>query len=130
MKNKDKKKEQTIEASSTETSKFNPPALQTHYYDILIEPIITEKTMHLFGEENKITFKVSRNVSKDVIKTAFEAVFGVEVVKVRTVNVRAKAKKVGRYVGKTSRYKKAVITLLPGHSISLFQTSSVLGNQR
>lgn len=105
---------------------FVAPKIQTHYYDLLKKPILTEKTMKLFETENKLAYQVCIDVSKDVIKTAFEAVFGVKVVKVRTINVRPKDKKIGRYSGKTSSYKKAIITLLPGHSISLFQPQSVL----
>lgn len=78
--------------------------------DIIIKPVITEKSMDEL-QNGKYTFKVAKNANKIEIKKAVEALFGVEVAKVNTLNVNGKAKRVGRFEGRTSDWKKAVITL-------------------
>ena len=88
-------------------------------YDVISTPIVTEKTMKLMQDENKFTVKVAKDANKLQIKEAFEAIFNVKVVKVNTVNVRAKAKRVGRYTGTVSGYKKAIITVAEGQEVSL-----------
>lgn len=80
--------------------------------DIIIRPIITEQSMD--GLPNgKYTFQVAKDANKLEIKDAVEALFNVEVVKVNTVNCRGKQKRVGRFVGKTASYKKAIVTINP-----------------
>ena len=78
--------------------------------DIIIKPVITEKSM-AGAVDKKYTFKVAKNANKIEIKKAVEALFGVEVAKVNTLNVNGKAKRVGRFEGRTSDWKKAVVTL-------------------
>ena len=78
--------------------------------DIIIKPVITEKSM-VELQNGKYTFKVAKNANKIEIKKAVEALFGVEVAKVNTLNVNGKAKRVGRFEGRTSDWKKAVVTL-------------------
>ena len=78
--------------------------------DIIIKPVITEKSMDEL-QNGKYTFKVAKNANKIEIKKAAEALFGVEVAKVNTLNVNGKAKRVGRFEGRTSDWKKAVVTL-------------------
>ena len=85
-----------------------------HITDVLRKPVLTEKTMKLMQEENKYTFDVALSSNKTEIKQA------VKVTSVNTINVRAKTKRVGRYVGKTARRKKAIVTLAEGNSINLF----------
>ena len=63
------------------------------------------------SRNGKYTFKVAKNANKIEIKKAVEALFGVEVAKVNTLNVNGKAKRVGRFEGRTSDWKKAVVTL-------------------
>ena len=82
-----------------------------NYRDIIKAPIITEKTSKLQMDDNVYTFKVDINAKKMEIKKAIENIFKVKVLKVNTVNVRAKAKRVGRYEGKTAKYKKAYVKL-------------------
>lgn len=77
---------------------------------IIIKPVITEKSMDEL-QNGKYTFKVAKNANKIEIKKAVEALFGVEVAKVNTLNVNGKAKRVGRFEGRTSDWKKAVVTL-------------------
>ncbi len=78
--------------------------------DIIIKPVITEKSMDEL-QEGKYTFKVAKDANKTEIKKAVEALFGVEVAKVNTLNVNGKEKRMGRFVGKTSSWKKAIVTL-------------------
>lgn len=79
-------------------------------HDVIIRPIITEKSMQM-AEEKKYTFVVAKTANKIQIKQAAEEVFGVEVKKVYTMNYRGKEKRMGRNVGRTSSYKKAIIQL-------------------
>ena len=92
--------------------KFAAPTLKA--LDVIIAPVVTEKTMKLQQEENKVTVKVSPKANKTEVKIAFESIFNVKV-----VNVRAKAKRVGRYEGKVSGYKKAIVTLSPEENLNL-----------
>ena len=88
------------------------------YTDIIIAPVITEKAA-IQAEANIYTFKVAKDANKIEIKKAIEEAFGVHVVKINTLNTKAKAKRVGRYTGKTKTYKKAFITLADGDKIEL-----------
>ena len=79
-------------------------------YDVIKRPILSEKSY--VGISNKIyTFEVARAATKSEIKVAVETVFGVKVAKVNTSNYDGKVKRQGRTEGKTSAYKKAIITL-------------------
>ena len=78
--------------------------------DIIISPVITERSMDNL-QEGKYTFRVAKDANKSEIKKAVEKLFGVEVSKVNTLNVRGKEKRVGRYFGKTASWKKAIVTL-------------------
>ncbi len=80
--------------------------------DIIIKPVITEKSMDGL-QAGKYTFKVAKDATKPEIKKAVEKLFGVEVAKVTTMNVKGKMKRLGRYEGMTPSWKKAVITLTP-----------------
>ena len=80
--------------------------------DIIIAPVITEKSMSGISEK-KYTFKVAGNASKLEIADAVEKLFKVDVAKVNTVNVRGKARRMGRYEGYTASWKKAIVTLKP-----------------
>ena len=78
--------------------------------DIVIAPVITEKSM-IDAKNKKYTFKVASDSNKVEIATAVETLFGVKVESVNTVSVRGRNKRVGRYSGTTSAWKKAVVTL-------------------
>ena len=88
------------------------------YTDIIIAPVITEKSAAQ-AEQNVYSFKVATSANKIEIKNAIEAAFGVTVVKVNTLNTKAKSKRVGRYTGQTKTYKKAIVTLKDGDKIEL-----------
>lgn len=80
-------------------------------YDVIKKPIITESSM-LAMDEKKYTFEVDGRAHKLLIKQAVEALFeGVKVASVNTVNVKPKAKRVGKYTGYTNKVKKAIVTL-------------------
>ena len=82
----------------------------TNPHDIIIKPIVTEQRMAAMAE-NKYTFVVSKSANKTEIKKAVEAIFGVNVEKVNTLNYDGKVKRMGRSVGRTASFKKAVVKL-------------------
>ena len=79
-------------------------------HDIIIKPIITERSMDAL-QSGKYTFKVDKNANKIEIADAVEKLFDVKVAKVNTLNCNGRTKRVGRYVGKTADWKKAIVTL-------------------
>lgn len=95
--------------------------MELKFYDIIKEPIITEKSMQLKEQYNKYTFKVAPNANKIEIKNAVEALFNVKVLSVNIINVLPKNKRVGQYAGKTSAYKKAICKLADGNKIDAFE---------
>ena len=93
-----------------------------HDFDVIIEPVITEKTMSLMQEQNKVTVRVSGKANRADVKKAFEKVFGVKVTQVNIFNVPAKeTTRGGRYKGTISGFKKAVVTVKEGQAIDLFK---------
>jgi large subunit ribosomal protein L23 len=87
---------------------------------IIVRPILTEKSAELEADFNQYTFEVHRRANKIEIRKAVEIVFGVRVDKVRTMVVRGDVRRVGRFYGKTRQWKKAVVTLHPGDSIDFY----------
>ena len=79
-------------------------------YDVLIRPIVSEKSMDDTAEK-KYTFVVDRRANKTEIKKAVEEAFGVQVLKVYTANFNGKFKRQGMNTGYTSAYKKAIVKL-------------------
>lgn len=88
------------------------------YTNIIIAPVVTEKSAYA-NENNVYTFKVAKSANKIQIKKAIEKAFGVTVVNVNTLNTKSKAKRVGKYTGKTKTYKKAFVTVKDGDKIEL-----------
>jgi len=86
--------------------------------EIVKKPIVTEKSME-GAAYNKYTFRVDPKANKIEIRKAIEKIFNVKVTKVNTLNVEGKERKRGRYVGKTSDWKKAVVTLREGDKIEI-----------
>ena len=93
--------------------------MDTKYLEIVKAPVITEKAANLGQNEGKYVFKVDPKANKTEIKQAIEKLFNVKVQEVRTVNVKPKKRRVGRYAGLTNRSKKAIVTLAEGQSIEL-----------
>ncbi len=90
-----------------------------NYRDVIKAPIVTEKSADLAQNKNTITFSVACDANKTQIKQAVEKIFNVKVESVNTINVKPKKKRVGRYVGKTNKVKKAIVKLKEGSSIEL-----------
>ena len=78
--------------------------------EIIIKPIVTEKSSSEL-EQGKYTFKVAKNATKIQIANSVEALFGVKVLKVNTINVQGKMKRVGANEGKRPDWKKAIVTI-------------------
>ena len=89
---------------------------------IIIRPIVSEKSMYLMEEENKYTFEVLKTATKPHIARAIEEIFDVKVLKVNTMNVAGKPRRVRIAKGTTRSWKKAIVTLAPGDSIELFSS--------
>jgi large subunit ribosomal protein L23 len=94
-------------------------------HQILISPLITEKMTNMSADGGKYGFLVNTNANKIEIAKAIEKKFNVHVASVRTINHSGKTKtqfrKSGRFVGKTAKYKKAIVTLKKGETIELFE---------
>jgi len=82
----------------------------TNAYDIIKRPIITERTTEMMNDKRYV-FEVDPRAHKIQIKQAVEEIFGVKVKKVNTINVKGKPKRMGRYVGRTKNWKKAIVQL-------------------
>lgn len=90
-------------------------------YSIVKRPLVTEKSMTGVAS-NKYTFEVSMEANKIEIGQAIEKIFNVKVLKVNTLKVKGKKKKIGRHPeGMTPDMKKAVVTLTPGQRIEIFE---------
>ena len=91
-----------------------------HPYDVILRPLITEKGTFL-AEQNKYAFRVAKGANKHQIKEAVERAFDVHVLKVNTMVMPGKTKRVGRSVGSTAEWKKALVTLAEGERIEFFE---------
>ena len=80
-------------------------------YDIILKPVITEASMTATATQKKYTFRVANDATKIDIARAVEELFGVEVEKVNTISVNGHSRRMGRYEGMTSSWKKAIVTL-------------------
>ena len=107
------------EVEVVEERKFAAPTIKA--LDVIIAPVVTEKSMKLQQEQNKVTIKVAKTANKTEVKLAFESIFNVKVVDVKIVNVAAKAKRVGRYEGTVPGYKKAIVSIDPADNINLYK---------
>lgn len=87
--------------------------------ELIKYPLLTDKTTKLI-EENQYSFAVSKKANKSLIKQAIEYIFQVKVKSINTSNQPHKKRRVGKFIGKKSSYKKAMITLHDGNTIKLF----------
>ncbi len=90
-------------------------------YDIVLRPIITEKSTLLKDVGNQYIFEVQRNANKIEIRKAVEKLFKVKVVSVQVSNMEGKKKRLGKFAGKKSDWKKAVVKLSPKDKITIFE---------
>lgn len=88
---------------------------------IVRQALITEKGTTLRETRNQYHFEVARDANKIEIRRAIEVIFSVKVEEVRTMQMRGKVKRQGRYQGKRSDWKKAIVTLQPEQKIELFE---------
>ena len=92
--------------------------MDTKYLEIIKAPVITEKS-GVIAQNGKYVFKVDSRANKIEIKQAIEKIFNVHVKEIRTINVKPKKIRVGRYTGLTNRCKKAIVKLAEGEEINL-----------
>lgn len=90
-------------------------------HQVIIRPVISEKSYTLIETEGQYTFQVDKRANKNQIKAAIESAFDVSVYKVNTSNVKSKPKRQGLTRGRTATWKKAVVRLAEGDSIELFE---------
>ena len=89
-----------------------------HPREIIVAPIVTEKSNTLNAEQNCYTFQVSVNANKIEIRKAIETIFNVSVIRVNTLCQKGKVKRMGRFSGKRADWKKAIVKLKAGDKIS------------
>ncbi|MFH1414889.1 MAG: 50S ribosomal protein L23 [Elusimicrobiota bacterium] len=90
-------------------------------YDILLGPVITEKSTNMKTDSNKFVFYVDCRANKTDIKKAVEEVFKVTVLSINTLAVHGKPRRMGRFAGMTPKRKKAVVTLKEGDRVKLME---------
>ena len=88
---------------------------------VLLRPLMTEKSMRQKDDLNTVTFQVATDANKVEIRHAVEKVFNVKVSSVRTQSREGKWKRMGRFEGRRPSWKKAVVSLAPGHKIDLVE---------
>jgi large subunit ribosomal protein L23 len=89
--------------------------------DVLLRPIVTEKTTAQLNGANDYAFEVAHDANKVQIKRAIEDFYGVTVEKVRTLIVRGKIKRHGRFYGKRRNWKKAYVRLAEGDTLNVYE---------
>ena len=89
--------------------------------EIIFRPLMTEKSMRQKEETNTVTFRVHPDANKVEIRSAIEQVFNVKVSDVRTASFEGKMKRIGKHQGRRADWKKAIVTLAPGHKIDLVE---------
>ena len=97
------------------TTKFDEGRLM----QVLVAPIVSEKATMVAEKSNAVTFKVLQNATKPEIKAAVELMFKVEVTGVSVVNIKGKAKRFGRGMGRRSNVRKAYVMLKDGSELNL-----------
>jgi large subunit ribosomal protein L23 len=89
-------------------------------YDVILAPVVSEKSYDLIEKNNTYTFEVDPRSNKEQIREAVETVFGVKVLRVNTMNRKGKRKRTGYKIGRRRDVKRAIVTLAEGDSIDLF----------
>ncbi len=90
--------------------------------DIIVRPIVTEKSTKMAAEGNWIEFEVAKSANKVSIAQAIQEIYGIKPVAVNTSNTKPKTRRVGRYSGKVRAIKKAMVKLPEGSTIDIFNT--------
>ena len=92
-------------------------------YDVLIRPLLTEKITSIREVKNLLAFAVHKRATRIDIRRAIEKIFNVKVLSVNVVNVKGKPKRQGRFLGKRSDWRKALVTLKPGEKVELYESA-------
>lgn len=92
-----------------------------HLYEILKRPVLTEKTNYQADALTRYTFEVDVRANKHMVRNAVETIFDVHVMAVNMITMRGKKRRFGRHEAQLKDWKKAVVTLAPGESISFFE---------
>lgn len=90
-------------------------------YDLIIRPLVTEKSTALREQGNKVCFVVHQEANRNSIKWAVEETLNVKVEKVHVLNMIGKTKRLNRFEGKRPDWKKAIVTLKKGEKLDLFE---------
>tara|TARA_B100000686_G_C16595859_1_gene865960 strand:+ start:761 stop:1051 length:291 start_codon:yes stop_codon:yes gene_type:complete len=91
------------------------------YHRVIKKPLVTEKSMQMLHETNRVSFRVSQEANKYQVKKAVEEIFDVTVEGVNIMIVRGKHRRYGRNIGFTGSWKKAIVKLKAGDKIELFE---------
>ncbi len=92
-------------------------------HDILIRPLLTEKITTLRDQKNCVSFVVSSRATRIDIGHAVESVLKAKVKSVNVMNVKGKPKRQGRFVGRRANWKKAIVTLVEGEKVDLYESA-------
>lgn len=92
-----------------------------HVYEVLKRPVLTEKSNYQADALHRYTFEVDPRANKHQVRQAVEEIFKVTVANVNMMKVRGKNRRLGRHTGRTPDWKKAIVTVAPGESISFFE---------
>ena len=117
-----KKISDDISNKPAESAKVNQPYFTHLSVGLVIKPMITEKSRDLATKENKYVFLVKNNANKNEIKKAIENLYRVEVTDVNMINVKSKPRRLGKNLGKTKRFKKAIVAVRKGQTIDVIPT--------
>lgn len=98
---------------------MNSTITNERLYQVLRAPVFSEKSQILGDAQNVQVFKVATDATKQEVKLAVEKLFGVEVTKVNTLNMKGKTKRFGRTLGRRNGFKKAYVTLKPGQDVQM-----------
>ena len=96
--------------------------MNRHPHTVLVRPLLTEKITAMRESGNKVGFVVRSDANRIEIKKAIESSLKVKVERVNVVNVNGKTKRLGRFSGKRSDWKKAIVTLKEGEKLELYES--------
>jgi large subunit ribosomal protein L23 len=94
---------------------------QERLYNVLVAPIVSEKSTMLADKHEQVAFRVTQDATKQEVKAAVELLFKVQVRRVSILNQKGKQKKFGRFEGRRSHVRKAYVSLAPGQEINFAQ---------
>jgi large subunit ribosomal protein L23 len=94
---------------------------QERLFNVLLGPVISEKSTMLADKRNQVAFRVLQDATKTEVKAAVEQLFKVQVESVQILNQKGRAKRFGRYIGRRNDVRKAYVALAPGQEINFAQ---------